>query len=253
MPEIAKIILNNNTMNRAIRSTSVEYLKKQMITGKWKNNYDAIVLASDGTLLDGQHRLEACKQANTYFICDVRVMADKSHFPEINTGTSRTPGDVLKINGHNNYNTLSLALTLLYNYENTTLMNRQKISREELLGCAKKHPDIMEISGPIAQRAYSSVGISKGTGVFLHYSFYNIDPVLANDMFEKIITGANLESGDPVLALIRLLLNNKNSSKRYHRYVLIALVIKTWNALRKGRSLSRIHYEPSTEPFPSIL
>ncbi len=58
-PEIAVQMLSKNTINRALRKRHVEALAKQMKDGKWLTTSQGIAIAEDGTLLDGQHRLNA--------------------------------------------------------------------------------------------------------------------------------------------------------------------------------------------------
>jgi hypothetical protein len=252
-PDMARLLLENNRMNRPLRESLVSGLKHKMTTGKWLNNYDAIIISSDGILLDGQHRLAACIAGNIEFVCDIRVMADKSHFPEINTGVSRTPGDTLNIAGYKNYNQLALAATYLFHYKNDSLLYKNKLPREDILKIVKEYPDILDVSLTYAERAYHYTCLSKGVGMFLHYAFSEIDSDMANEFFNKFSTGENMEHGDPELAITRLLLNNKNSNKRYDKITLMAFIIKAWNARRKGKKLSVIRWEQKVEKFPSIL
>jgi len=58
-PELAKEYLTRNTRNRKLRKGIVEQYAREMRCGKWLLTHQGIAFNCDGTLLDGQHRLEA--------------------------------------------------------------------------------------------------------------------------------------------------------------------------------------------------
>lgn len=58
-PELAESWLARNTANRRMRRATAEAYARDMESGDWRENGDAICFAVDGTLLDGQHRLTA--------------------------------------------------------------------------------------------------------------------------------------------------------------------------------------------------
>ena len=62
-PERARELLKNNTRNRKVRESHVEYLANEMAQGRWVVSPAAIALSPDGVLVDGQHRLIAALQA----------------------------------------------------------------------------------------------------------------------------------------------------------------------------------------------
>lgn len=59
-PARAEEILSNNSHNRGISPSIVKRYSREMKAGEWRwDNGVPIVIAADGTLLDGQHRLNA--------------------------------------------------------------------------------------------------------------------------------------------------------------------------------------------------
>jgi hypothetical protein len=59
-PERAQAMLDHNLdSNRRLRPHLVEKYASDMKRGMWKQTYDPVRLLSDGTLVDGQHRLSA--------------------------------------------------------------------------------------------------------------------------------------------------------------------------------------------------
>lgn len=58
-PALALLYLERNTKNRSIRKGVVAQYARDMMSGSWRLTHQGIAFAHDGTLLDGQHRLEA--------------------------------------------------------------------------------------------------------------------------------------------------------------------------------------------------
>ena len=66
-PELAKKYLANNKINRGLNKNSVAKYATSMQEGRWKLNGEPIQFNCDGTLINGQHRLQACVRADTSF------------------------------------------------------------------------------------------------------------------------------------------------------------------------------------------
>ena len=64
-PEIAKRWLEQNRGNRSINQKQVDTIAKDILAGDFDTTHQGIAIATDGTLLDGQHRLLAIVKANT--------------------------------------------------------------------------------------------------------------------------------------------------------------------------------------------
>ena len=58
-PPMAALLLGNNGANRKLNKRHVDFLSDQIKSGKWQKIGQTIVIAKDGTLMDGQHRLTA--------------------------------------------------------------------------------------------------------------------------------------------------------------------------------------------------
>jgi hypothetical protein len=58
-PAMAKELLTRNNSNRRYRPRWANVLKARMDRGEWRLTHQAIALAKDGSLKDGQHRLHA--------------------------------------------------------------------------------------------------------------------------------------------------------------------------------------------------
>lgn len=94
-PKKAKELLEKNTSNRALNKRHVEFLSKEMKDGKFVFNGNSIVVAKDGTLLDGQHRLHACINSGVSFETVLVSGVKNDAFKTIDTGKTRNASDVL--------------------------------------------------------------------------------------------------------------------------------------------------------------
>lgn len=77
-PEYANEMLLKNTRNRPINWREVEKLAEKMRAGNWVAHGQGIMLAANGDILTGQHRLWAVIYAN----CSVHMMVSRGNPPE---------------------------------------------------------------------------------------------------------------------------------------------------------------------------
>lgn len=63
-PELAEQWLGANTRNRKVRKSRVKQYARDMARGAWQFNTQGITFATDGSLIDGQHRLKAVVMAD---------------------------------------------------------------------------------------------------------------------------------------------------------------------------------------------
>jgi hypothetical protein len=96
-PRAAAEMLKGNMSNRNLRRKVVEKYARAMSQGDWVLNGQAIVMSSEGGLLDGQHRLSAVVQSG----CSVEMMVVRNVEDRaqrtMDSGTARRPADHLKM------------------------------------------------------------------------------------------------------------------------------------------------------------
>lgn len=109
-PEIAGQLLAKNSKNRTVIKASLRKIEESIRRGEWVFNGEPIIIASSGRVLDGQHRLMACVNTGVSIDTNIVFGVDESVFETIDQGTSRTVGNVLDIDGEENYNTVAAAL-----------------------------------------------------------------------------------------------------------------------------------------------
>jgi len=103
-PEMAEKWLEKNEHNRKITPSNVNKIAKMMKENKWAYNGEGVIIGSNGTLLDGQHRLLAVVKAkkdvwmevveNVEEICEYTGV---EVFATIDTGRNRSASDMISI------------------------------------------------------------------------------------------------------------------------------------------------------------
>lgn len=96
-PALASEWLEKNTENRRKRGTYITAMAAAMRRGEWKPTHQGIAFSKDGTLLDGQHRLEAIVKAKINLEMLVVVGLEPSSFSVIDVGSKRTMADTTNL------------------------------------------------------------------------------------------------------------------------------------------------------------
>lgn len=113
-PEIAKTMLGENVNNRRISRDNVNLFAREIRNGEWRFNGEAIKFGKDGRLLDGQHRLLAVIAADKPLTTLViRGLEDETQ-QTMDSGKTRTLGDVLTLRGEKNSTQLASLARAVY-------------------------------------------------------------------------------------------------------------------------------------------
>lgn len=255
-PEMAKTMLESNTHNRRLRKAYVQQLAGAIERGEWVANGEPVQVASDGTLLNGQHRLSAVVEAGLSVpLLLVRGLPETAR-RTIDTGTRRNLSDVLALHGEHHTTNLGAALSLLYRYragQRLDQASRTAPTPQQALELLEREPQIRDalMVGHKVHRA-TRMRIS-ATAVLLHL-FEEADPGQGEAFFEAVCHPTNEPRRSPVMALRSLLERSRADPKhRISTYSLCAVTIKAFNGWREGRGIDVLAFKPlNKEPFPEI-
>jgi hypothetical protein len=95
--QTAKKYLEENKCNRPIKQRLVDQYAADMKAGNWGFTHQGIAFSADGTLLDGQHRLEAVVLSNAKIKMVVTRGVDSSVQLVMDDHAKRTAGDALSL------------------------------------------------------------------------------------------------------------------------------------------------------------
>lgn len=257
-PEIATEWLeqrnkNNRPLNQAV---AIKYAN-QMRDGKWVyENGDTITFDSDGTLIDGQHRLWAIAKSGVPMRMIIVNGASSDAFHSKDIGKKRSGGDVLSCIGFKDSNRVAAACRVVYAvFEYGDASIYPPMSNREVQETAEKHPGLSVWAANVGAKLSSLNGVPAGAMTGFMYLFSLADSVKADSFFHKFTTGAELHCGDPILTLRNTLARCSARAgaspflgfdgKAY----LAQLIVQAWNAHCEGRPLTILRRLSGSSPL----
>jgi len=254
---LASWILSINNQNRKITQGRVDRYAAQMIRKKWREREsgDIIRINDNGHLMDGQHRMKAIVQSKVTLILMFVFNVDSEAFVDLDTGKTRNVPDVMSIVGHQYASHLGPALNMVQRWEMGDMLSSYNITNQEALDLLDRHMGLLD-SLSFVSKIQTYGLISRPNLAFLHYVFSEKNQRQANKFISLLISGEGLMFGDPIYMLRERLIKAKtNGSKSYKltRIQKVALSIKSWNAIRKGKDeMKSLSWGRKGESFPKI-
>lgn len=256
-PELAATwLLKHNTHNRSLRRRVVAAYAADMQNGNWRETGDSIKRAVDGTILDGQHRLAAIVESRVSVTMMVVGNLPAGVQDVVDGGARRKFGDVLQLRGERNYITLAAVVRRVWYWKTGLRTNTGNYSpsTSQLLALLEEHPEIRDSVDAVRLIA-SSTPISGSILGLTHWLFSALDAEDATDFFTRLGDGVNLDADHPIYVLRKTMAEHHTVKTRMVDAVVIAYVIKSWNAYRDGRTITVLRFraggaKPETFPEP---
>lgn len=257
-PETATEYLTKNTNNRTLKQSRITAMAREMARGGWQANGSTIVVSDTGKILDGQHRLYAVVKSGATIESIVVEGVAESAMPTLDSGSSRSFADVLKLRGEVQCNDLSSATRSVVQWQSGIRHaighgGGSKWTNNELLDALDENPWIRDELSHL-KRVTRAVPIPMSTVAALWWEFYGIDPDDCRAFFGELSDGIDRAMSQPLFVLASTLLDAQARSRvnLTHAYK-AAITIKAWNAYRDGREVGLLRYKPggaSPEKFP---
>jgi hypothetical protein len=250
-PDLATKWLKQNTHNRTLRKRAVADYARDMKAGQWRLNGEAIKFASDGALLDGQHRLQAVIEADVAIPLMVVTGLPNDTQETMDAGRKRTTADAFSLRGETNAAILAAVLKKVWLWDQGDYKFGQN-SRPTTAECAallQERPEIYR-SVEIAARVHQAFRYMPQSVVgTAHHLFSRIDVNEAVWFFCRVGDGADLSANHPVLTLRNRVMTDRADNRKLPDYRHMAYLIRAWNAVREDRPLARIQQAPDA-PMP---
>lgn len=231
----------NGIKNRNIMKAVIDRFASDMTNGYWKVNGEPIIFDEKGFLLDGQHRLAAIVKAGISIPTMVVRGINRSSFDTIDSGKTRSFNQVLACRGEKMVSELGSALKLLARIEDSILQGKPLGS----FGKAYSNSYLEELlnkNGGIRNCVPSNKDhrkvMASSTITALRYLFNQKSPDESEVFFNDLVYGLDLEQTDYVYILRESLLEFRGRRDKtiLRSEVVVNRAIKTWNAMRIGKS-----------------
>lgn len=246
--------------NRRSSPILVDRHRDSMVRDEWLASTAGIGFSTDGSLVDGAHRLKGLLKAAQIdpavtiyqLVCgglDPRVKR------VIDTNRKRNDPQILQMYGYVDNNRLSSVLRLLHCYDNVpwdfkSWEMRTRFNADQKLEMLAKNPDIVEAvgaGGRLAKNFKPFTATAAAASYFLGWRDLPDDVV---DWFnDRLMDGLGLHAQDPVYRLREFLRLNDG---RYSNITQLAYWIKAMNAHLQGRDDLTLHFRPAVENFPRL-
>lgn len=253
-PALAEEWLTANDHNRRIDLRTVDAYARDMAAENWSLNGEAVKIADDGTLLDGQHRLAAVVRAGVTVPMVVVTGLAMETQRTMDAGRRRTFADNLKIEEVSNSPiAASIALRMCaWDQGHTDLApNSLRATQSEQRAWMAANP-VVSRAAEIAARTRREFKLLAPSAVGTAYVlFHRVDPGDAAEFFAQLGTGAGLDAGHPILLLRNRTIRDAAESRRMTDKLRMGLLIKAWNANRSGDWPKVLQMTPETKmPTP---
>lgn len=240
-PSDATNWLRCNIHNRPVRKRHVEFLAGEIKNGNWQVNGQAIVIAEDEQVLDGQHRLLAIIEAGIAIKTMVVYGISPQAFATIDTGAVRTSSDALCLHfseyAQHIVKAVATAVPWVKQLEKGSMhKNPKRLSNTEVIAYAKDHISMFERAATLLHYPKDNRPLSTGVGTALYEYFSRKDEEGAGDFFRDLYTGENL-SRTAVEYVLRAAFTKdmQRITSKLPTYVKVRMTVKAWNWRRRGR------------------
>ena len=261
-PKLAEQYMAKCVKNRRIRKKLVDRFVLAMKSGHWKLTGESIKFNTKGELIDGQHRLKAVMESGETIEVVVHRNVPDEAFMELDTGGTRSPGDLLKVAGYDYTNGVASAIRnvlSIYEIEAGTTkpssLAKKRVEPETLLEWAEGYGDTLtEAVRYTMSREMRAICGPPALFAALYFIFSQANRKGAEEFFEMLVEGLGFEHArqDPVYQLRKnLLLIKDQKHRRRPNFYKAALTIKAWNAFQDRDTITTLRYAES-EAWPQI-
>lgn len=239
-PDLATFWLSQNRSNRNLRRPIWKAYARDMAAGQWKLTAEPVKLASDGTLLDGQHRLHAVVDADTAVEMFVAYDVPAEAQTAMDSGAKRRAADVLSLRGDSNTSIIAaaarIALGVAYSPEN---IGKYAATHAEILDWVDSHPGILDAAAFISTINPRLKGCRPSMAAYTLLMLSDIDHEQAYAFWNAVADQVGDYPGDPVVALARRFSEAYREREQLSHSAQLSMIYRAWNS-RRGNKPMRI-------------
>jgi hypothetical protein len=251
-PATAERWLGYNHSNRNVRQNLVDCYARDMEDGNWEMTGEPVKFATDGRLLDGQHRLHAIvKSGVTLNLLVVRGLPTRAQLV-MDSGARRTAADALAMDGRDHSTFLSSGARVAIGLSRGSADNLHslRITHAEIRTFVDSTPAFVEAVGLF--HGYSkAIASPKGVLAYVAWRLCMVDATAAKEFFDAVASQEMLRGNDPRMVLAKRLYGIRESRVLETVDAYVALFFRAWNHWREGSSISMLKtVRPVSIPQP---
>jgi hypothetical protein len=268
-PHVARYWLTLNTQNpRNINPRTVMDYARDITADAWPLNFQPITFRKNGSLDNGQHRLEAIVAANKPIISLVVWGVDDDVYDTVDIGLKRSAAQIVSVENPRYAAFMSAAAALIWKLEQPNPQRALHDTRlgptmHERLDILRQHPELYDSVEHILSRCRNVTRIAASTSVshIIHYYGTKTRGRTAADRFFFYLNTGIAPEGEPPLTanhpayrLRETLTRLKAEQRKVRQPYAYGLWLVAWNAFATGEMLRRLtplDYE--TNPDLTIL
>jgi hypothetical protein len=202
-PDEARRLLKHNTHNRSVSKAHVDALAAEFRAGRYVLTTDAIGIATDGALTNGQHRLMAIERSGV----TVKILVARGLSPEARDvtdgGRARSARDQHNITSEEKISNLEAGVARVVHKMTTGDVARQTVHalRSTMSAYAGGFAALRPALGGGRVHGICKVGVLAAFAVA-----HAEDPEKVASALVDLVSGANMPKDDPILVLRNRLL-----------------------------------------------
>lgn len=245
----ASMLANTDQKQRRLAKSRMTQIRRDIDKGRWENTGDPVRFSTEGTLIDGQHRLTALiEAADPNFVMKdmtIIILKKESALDVVDIGKTRTVGDIRKMTGRSYLPARAIGGIL---FEHRDFAGRgvdhSKIERNEIVDACPYLDEVRDLSANGAPTPVIAAAIR----------CMKQDQYKAYKFFLAAVTNEHHLNGKYVPALkvlsTWLMTNTHSGGGHAIRREMVARSIHAWNAYRDDRAITQSRYY-SSSPIPS--
>lgn len=248
-PALAAVILEHNQDNRRIVKNELKRCIDAFESGRFVTNGESIIIADDGYLNDGQHRLMACVETGKPFRTNLVFGVPRETRFTIDTGAGKTSATLMSMSGVPcaSAATAAIGCYLLYEHNIYHYSATGLVTAQDLLDFYTANSTEVDTAVRITGvRTGKRMGQSALAAAYMILS--RVSPKHVDNFFDMLLVGANLPARSPVLSLRNKLMATSIAHMRNH--IRLEVTLRSWNAHRLGESRVQVR---SFDAYPERL
>lgn len=254
----AERILSGNLANRKVKENHLKGLSTDWALNNYKFNGAPILIAEDGTLLDGQHRLLAVIRSGvTVPMLVIRGFRNETQ-TTVDTGVKRNVADILQLRGEKNSTSLAsiTRLAMAWTYNGPARLLDKTFTTNQCIDFIDQNPDL-RLAASKCKTIADRYHLSRSFTAFAWWVLNRISPE-DNAEFWSLLLGSP-QPPHPVAALQSALLKdlaNRRSGRRRLPVHQLAMLFKTWNLYMTGGTCALMTFKvggAKPERFPEPI